>query len=233
MMEHDYEPVRGLPGHLPTGERILWQGSPEWWPIARHAMHVRGIAIYFMLIMAWSGYVVTRESGVISGIVAAAWVAPVALAAIAIVSALAWGMARTTVYTVTDKRVVMRFGIALPIAVNVPYAKVDGIAMHADADGTGNLAFDIGDKPNIGYFTMWPHARPLWWSRTQPMLRGVHDPQKVADIVRDAISRTIEVPVGAAATADFTTVTTESIATDIAPALSIRTRAGTSAEASA
>ena len=26
--EHDYEPVRGLPGPLPAGEQLIWQGSP-------------------------------------------------------------------------------------------------------------------------------------------------------------------------------------------------------------
>lgn len=26
--EHDFEAVRGLPGALPQGERIVWQGPP-------------------------------------------------------------------------------------------------------------------------------------------------------------------------------------------------------------
>jgi len=27
------EPVRGLPEKLPAGERILWQGMPDWHPL--------------------------------------------------------------------------------------------------------------------------------------------------------------------------------------------------------
>ena len=27
--EYDDEPIRGLPGELPQGETLLWQGSPE------------------------------------------------------------------------------------------------------------------------------------------------------------------------------------------------------------
>ena len=34
MMEnHDdfaFEPVRGLPAELPRGERLIWQGAPDW-----------------------------------------------------------------------------------------------------------------------------------------------------------------------------------------------------------
>ena len=30
MSEYDHEPVRGLPGVLPSGEALLWQGAPEW-----------------------------------------------------------------------------------------------------------------------------------------------------------------------------------------------------------
>ena len=31
------EPVPGLPGHLPPGEVVLWQGRPDAWRLAREA----------------------------------------------------------------------------------------------------------------------------------------------------------------------------------------------------
>ena len=52
--EHfDFEPVRGLPALLPAGEKLLWQGSPDWRSLAVRAYHVRKIAIYFLLLVLW------------------------------------------------------------------------------------------------------------------------------------------------------------------------------------
>ncbi|MEY3475503.1 MAG: hypothetical protein RL087_1961, partial [Pseudomonadota bacterium] len=28
--EHEFEAAPGLPAPLPVGERILWQGAPQW-----------------------------------------------------------------------------------------------------------------------------------------------------------------------------------------------------------
>jgi hypothetical protein len=42
----------GLPGALPEGETIQWQGSPDWRSLARHAFHVRKVAVYFALLGA-------------------------------------------------------------------------------------------------------------------------------------------------------------------------------------
>ena len=44
---------RGLPERLPDGERLLWQGAPDWRALARQAFHVRGLAIYFGAIVAY------------------------------------------------------------------------------------------------------------------------------------------------------------------------------------
>lgn len=189
--EYDYEPVPGLPGHLPANERMLWQGSPDWQAVARDILHIRGVAIYFVLIMAWAGISVGRHDGMLKGYVAAAWILPVALAAMGIICGLALAIARTTIYTVTDKRAVLRFGIALPKAVNLPFSKVEGVSLRVERDGTGNIAFDIGDRPALGYFLMWPHARPYWLSRTQPMLRGIRDPHAVAELLREPLARTM------------------------------------------
>ena len=53
IQEHDFEPERGLPEPLPPGETVLWQGSPDWLLLARRAFHVRKVAVYFGLLLAW------------------------------------------------------------------------------------------------------------------------------------------------------------------------------------
>ena len=49
--EHEFEAAPGLPERLPAGERILWQGAPDWRALALHAFHVRKLAIYFAAMM--------------------------------------------------------------------------------------------------------------------------------------------------------------------------------------
>ena len=44
--------------------------------------------------------------------------------AIGIALVFAWASARTTVYTITNRRVVMRFGIALPMTLNLPFTLI-------------------------------------------------------------------------------------------------------------
>ena len=39
--EHEFEAALGLPEPLPRGERLLWQGAPDWRVMAREAMHLR------------------------------------------------------------------------------------------------------------------------------------------------------------------------------------------------
>ena len=61
MTEYEAEPIRGLPGLLPPGELILWQGSPAPLLLARSAFHVRAVAIYFALLTAMAiGMVLVR-----------------------------------------------------------------------------------------------------------------------------------------------------------------------------
>ena len=111
MSEHDFEPIRGLPGQLPDGETILWQGAPNWFVLAGQAFHVRAVAAYLVAMLVW------RTSSAIMGgqapsiaIQSALSVMPIALAALGMLAFLAWLNARTTVYTITNRRVVMRFG---------------------------------------------------------------------------------------------------------------------------
>ncbi|MET0313776.1 MAG: PH domain-containing protein, partial [Hansschlegelia sp.] len=93
---------RGLPGPLPAGERILWQGSPDWRALALRAFHGREVAAWFAALAAWrfwsawsdgASFVIASKS--------ALTILPVALAGLGLLALLAWGAARCAVYTVT------------------------------------------------------------------------------------------------------------------------------------
>jgi hypothetical protein len=189
--EHEIEPIRGLPELLPRGEHILWQGAPHWMSLAMRALHVRLVLGYFALLFLWSVYAAVAEgSSLAAATLTALRLAPVALAAAGILSLYAWLVRRTTIYTITNRRVVMRFGIALPMTLNVPYAIVGSAALKAYGDGTGDIPLELKDTDRVAYFALWPHARPWWLAKPQPMLRAVPNARAVADILGDALRQT-------------------------------------------
>jgi len=49
-IEYEIEPIPGLPGNLPPGESIVWQGSPDWQTLARAVFHTRLVAVWFIFV---------------------------------------------------------------------------------------------------------------------------------------------------------------------------------------
>ena len=183
MSEYGYEPVRGLPGVLPPGETLLWQGSPDWRRLAVSAFHVRLVAFYFAVLLAWA--IVDAAVGGAAAPIGIALTALLGGAALAMLSGLAWWSARTTVYSITSKRVVLRFGMALPKCVNLPFAQIATARLAAKADGSGDIALALTEK-GLPYPALWPHARAWALARPEPSLRALPDVAAVASLLADA-----------------------------------------------
>ena len=114
------EPIRGLPEKLPAGEHIIWQGAPSWWEMAKHIFHIRGAGIYFLILIVWR-VGSHAPDGVRQAVVTALSLLPVAMVGLGLLGLLAWLCSRTSVYTITNRRIVMRIGVALPTAINIPF----------------------------------------------------------------------------------------------------------------
>jgi hypothetical protein len=202
MNECDGEPVRGLPERLPKGEAMLWQGAPEWKAFARHALHLRKFAVYFALLTVWNGASsLAAGHTVAAAAVSASWGLGLGAAACLLLTLFAWLVGRSTVYTITSKRVVMRYGIALPMTVNYPFALVNGAGLHLHADGSGDIALAMQKGSRLSYVVMWPHARPWRIGKPEPMLRLVPDAEQVARLLARALAAASGQP--ATATADL------------------------------
>lgn len=186
MSEHDFEPVHGLPESLPEGESVLWQGAPDWRALAQRAFHGRTVAIYFALLAAWAG-VSALSGGALAALQAVFSVAIAAALVLGLVFGLAALNARTTVYTITSKRIVMRFGVALTKAINIPFSIVDGVALKSFKDGTGDIALTLAAPNKIAYLLLWPHARPWALVNPQPTLRAVPEAVLAAETLTDAL----------------------------------------------
>lgn len=190
MSQHfDDEPVRGLPELLPPGETILWQGEPVWRDLAVRAFHVRKLAVYFAVLLLWPALAAFHDGASMLGAVwAAAVFVPLAAGAIAMLCLFAWLSARATVYTITNRRVVMRIGIALPIVLNLPFSQIGSAAFRPFADGTGDIPLALTEGGRVGYIHLWPHARPWHTNPAQPMLRAVPEGKKVAELLASALA---------------------------------------------
>lgn len=181
-------PIPGLPGPLPGGEELLWQGRPDWWALAQRAFRVRLLAVYFgaLLVLRVIG-ALTDGASLPAAAVAGAWLAPLALAALGVLTLLAWLNSRATIVTITSRRVVLRFGVALPMTVNIPLAIVGSAGLKLYPDGTGDIPLELTGKGRLGYLHIWPYARPWHFARPQPMLRALPDAQRVAAILARAM----------------------------------------------
>jgi Bacterial PH domain len=135
-------------------------------------------------------------------VVAALWLTPAVMLALGLLTGMAWLTSRTTVYTITDKRVVMRIGIVLSLTFNLPFAKITGAGLRAHGDGTGSIPITIARSEKIAYVHLWPHARPWRVAQPEPMLCSVRDAAQVAQTLSQAWSAATGVavqPAGAAA----------------------------------
>ena len=192
MSDFDFEPIPGLPERPPEGEQILWQGSPDWRRVARDVYHVDKVALYFGALLllkvvaeAWSGASLGQALSATSK--AAVWLVPLAALACAILVGLAYLTGRTTIYTITSRRVVIRFGIALPMTVNLPYRIIGAVGMSTQPDGTGDIPLSLSTSDRIAYLVMWPHTRPWRLRRPEPMLRSVPNASLVGAMLVQAL----------------------------------------------
>ncbi|WP_199200529.1 photosynthetic complex putative assembly protein PuhB [Alkalicaulis satelles] len=183
------EPIPGLPDDLPEGERVLWQGAPDWKSLAVHVFHIRFVALYFAVLMTWEASA-TLSGGGGAGLAAstASLQALTGAAAIALLCLFAWLIARSTVYTITSGRVVIRAGVALPKAVNIPFAIIGSAALNVRASGHGDIPLQLSGPDRAAYLSLWPHVRPWRLNNAQPMLRGVPDAAKAAEVLGAALA---------------------------------------------
>ncbi len=185
--EHEFEAAPGLPEALPAGEHILWQGSPDWRQLATEAFHVRRLAAYFtamILLQALLSWEAARSIG--ANLAPLLLSASLALVALGLLASTAWLSARTTIYTLTNRRLVLRIGIVLTVSLNLPLRWVASADIKAGKDGSGDIALELKGNDGLGYFHLWPHARPWQLSRPQPSLRCVPGVAQVGERLHQA-----------------------------------------------
>jgi len=187
--EHEFEAAPGLPEALPAGEHILWQGSPDWKLLAVDAFHVKRLAIYFSLMIALQAVMIWDTSiGLLANLSALSIGIILATIALSLLLLTAWLSASTTMYTITNRRVVMRIGIVLTLTFNLPLRTIETAALRKGPAGHGDIVLALKGPDHIAYLHLWPHARPWHVTRTQPMMRAIPEAAAVASVLQQAWS---------------------------------------------
>lgn len=185
--EHEFEAAPGLPEPLPRGEQLLWQGSPDGRRLTFDALHWRALAAYFVLLLGWqAGGALLAGGGTAGALRAALLGLPLALLALGLLALVGGLMARSAVYTITDRRVVMRIGIVLTVTFNLPFAQIAAAELRLRSGGVGDIALTLKGGQRIAWLHLWPHVRPWRVKHTQPMLRAVPDAARVGALLAQA-----------------------------------------------
>ncbi len=185
--EHEFEAARGLPETLPAGERLLWLGSPDWRRLARDAFHVRKLVVYFAALVVLRVVLMAADGASAAAMaISALWLVLLAATALGMLSFTAWLAAQSAIYSITNRRVVMRIGIVLTLTFNIPFRRIAAAGLHLNADGTGDLPLQLAGDDVIAYLHLWPHARPWRAARPEPMLRCLPQAAQVARLLAEA-----------------------------------------------
>ena len=183
--EHEFEAAPGLPEPLPASEKILWQGSPDWRVLGNEAFHLKTLSIYFALMVALQALLSWDATlGFSKNLMALMTSTLLACVALGLLALTAWLSASTTLYTITDKRIVMRIGIVLTLTFNLPFSRIQAAQIKNSNNGKGNIAVDLQGPDRIAYLHLWPHARPWHLKQPQPMLRALPEVANVGSLLQ-------------------------------------------------
>jgi len=193
------ESLRGLPARLPEGERLLWQGAPDWRRMALNVFHIRGLALYFGVIIAYCLAAAAMDGTPLQdAALSTAKLAGAALLPIGFLTVYAWLVGRSTTYTITDQRVVMQFGLALPMTINLPFRKIESAELKLRANEFGDISLLLNSADKLAYLVLWPHARPWRLGRAEPTFRAVPDVGRVGQLLARALAASADMPAPAA-----------------------------------
>ncbi len=173
------EPQYGLPESLPAGEKVLWQGSPKLSSIINKVFLFRILAVYFLFILGVSFYWDFQGAGLNAALTKFALHFLLSSVCLLALTLLAYLTCNTTVYTLTDKRIVMRIGIVLTLTFNIPFKQILASDYKIFSDGSGDISFLVEPSTKIAFVHLWPHCRFKSFAHPEPALRCI---DKVADV---------------------------------------------------
>ncbi len=179
--------IPGIGEPLPAGERLLWTGQPDRRYLARHVCHTRKTVGYFGVLLAVVVLGALTGGSAQEALTGAVLLCGMAVTVLAFAHVYASLVARTTVYAITERRLVLRIGVAIPAVLNIPLDQIESVDLRRRKDGTGDVIVSLSGDARIAYLLLWPHARPWRYAKPEPALRGIEDAAAVGGLLAEAV----------------------------------------------
>jgi hypothetical protein len=155
-MSHDdfaFEPIRGLPERPPEGEVILWQGQPNWLRLSIDSLNVWWVLGYFIFLFVWRFISVSDLMPIYQAVLVSLPFLALALIVTLLLMLVGYIQANATVYTITNKRVVMRIGAALTVTLNLPFTEIENAAIASGSKDFGTIVIDTKQTTKFSFFS--------------------------------------------------------------------------------
>ena len=179
-----FEAPKNILDAIPNGESILWKGRPSLWGFSWNLFGLKWITLYLSMLSIvsvarffasdfYTAFYVDFLPFFLSGIFASI-----------ILIGLAATQTYSTVYIITENRVIIKTGAALSFLISMPFKKIKEVNLQKRGASIGTISFELLSEKRVPYISCWPSVRPWKFKRTQPAFSCIGAVDEVATILR-------------------------------------------------
>ena len=179
-----FEAPNNILDAIPNGESILWKGRPSLWGFSWNLFGLKWITLYLSMLSIvsvarffasdfYTAFYVDFLPFFLSGIFASI-----------ILIGLAATQTYSTVYIITENRVIIKTGAALSFLISMPFKKIKEVNLQKRGASIGTISFELLSEKRVPYISCWPSVRPWKFKRTQPAFSCIGSVDEVATILR-------------------------------------------------
>ena len=184
----------GEVSRLPAGEQVLWSGAPDQRALARYFLRERWILAFVVFSFSiGAAEALQHTEGAVPRLIGVATLSAImALIAIVSVRVMAWQLAKSSQYVITNRRVYFNIGIVMRADANIPYSSVETIDLRHRADGSADLMVTLTDEQEIPWLLLFPHMTWRGVRRGRPTFRALRDHKTAADAIVGALRANLQ-----------------------------------------
>ena len=104
-----------------------------------------------------------------------------------ILMALAGIQSQSSVYIITENRVIIKSGAALSFLISIPFKKIKAVNLQKRKGSLGTISFELSSGKRVPYISCWPSVRPWKLKNTEPAFSCIEDVDEVATILRKSV----------------------------------------------
>ncbi|MBL9024794.1 MAG: PH domain-containing protein [Myxococcales bacterium] len=203
----ELEDIEGVPNGLPEGEKVVWQGRPRWSALARHGFGIGWFGVYLASLVVFRLIESAGDPRSALGLRDVGAMVGMGALLLAIIVGFAVLYSRSTTYTITSRRILLRTGVALPMTWNLPFKQIASADLRTLDSRHADIVLSLVAPNRIGWLHLWPHV-DSWnpFRRARPTLRALPEASRVAGVLAQAVrvwaveaSREVKVPLAAVA----------------------------------